>query len=137
MSEYVLLAGRALTGLLAGLFFAFAVSVMPALRAMDDRTFVAVMKTINVVIVNPVFLVVFLGAPLAAVAVLVWERNPWAVAGAVLAAVTLAITFALNIPLNNALADGGARDAFEGPWVLWNVVRTLTSTAGFVCLLLV
>ena len=137
MSEYVLLTSRALTGLLAGLFFAFAVSVMPALRAMDDRTFVAVMRTINVVIVNPIFLVVFLGAPVAAVAVLVWERNPWAVAGAVLAAVTLAITFALNVPLNNALADGGARDAFESPWVLWNVVRTLTSTAGFVCLLLV
>jgi uncharacterized membrane protein len=137
MSEYVLLASRALTGLLAGVFFAFAVGVMPALHAMGDDTFLTVMKRINVVIVNPVFLVVFLGAPVAAVAVLVWERNGWAVAGAVLAAATLVITIALNIPLNNALADGGARDAFESPWVLWNVVRTMTATAGFVCLLLV
>ena len=32
MSEYVLLAARTLSGLLAGLYFAYAVSVMPALR---------------------------------------------------------------------------------------------------------
>ena len=48
---------------------------------------------------------------------------------------TLLVTFVFNIPLNNALADGGTRAAFENPWVLWNIVRTLTGTAGFVCLL--
>ncbi len=85
MSDYVLLTAKTLAGLLAGVFFAYAVSVMPALRAMDDDTFVTVMNKINVVIVNPVFLVVFLGAPLAALAVLAWEREPWAIAGAVLA----------------------------------------------------
>ena len=52
-----------------------------------------------------------------------------------LAVVTLLVTFAFNIPLNNALADGGARAAFETSWVLWNVARTLTGTASFVCLL--
>ena len=137
MSDYMLLAARTLSGLLAGLFFAFSVSVMPALRAMDDDTFATVMNKINVVIVNPVFLVVFLGAAVASMALLAWQRDPWAVAGAVLAVVTLVVTFAFNIPLNNALADGGAREAFENPWVLWNVVRTLTATACFVCLLLV
>ena len=40
MSDYVLLAARTLGALLAGVFFAYAVSVMPALRAMDDDTFV-------------------------------------------------------------------------------------------------
>jgi uncharacterized membrane protein len=134
-SAYVLLTARALSGLLAGLFFAFAVSVMPALHAMDDDTFTTVMNKINVVIVNPVFLVVFLGAPAASAAIVLWERSPWAVAGAALGIVTLIITFAFNIPLNDALADGGTRDAFENPWVVWNVVRTLTSTACLVCLL--
>ena len=135
MSEYVLLSGRTLSGLLAGLYFAYAVSVMPALRSMDDATFAAVMNRINVVIVNPVFLTVFLGAPALAVALLVWDRSPWAIAGAALAVVTLLVTVVFNIPLNNALAAGGERDAFETPWVLWNVVRTLTGTAGLVCLL--
>ena len=102
---------------------------------MDDATFAAVMNRINVVIVNPVFLTVFLGAPALAVALLVWDRSPWAIAGAALAVVTLLVTVVFNIPLNNALAAGGGRDAFETPWVLWNVVRTLTGTAGLVCLL--
>jgi uncharacterized membrane protein len=135
MSEYVLLAGRTLSGLLAGLYFAYAVSVMPALRSMDDATFTTVMNRINVVIVNPVFLTVFLGAPAFAVALLAWDRSPWAIAGAALAVVTLLVTVVFNIPLNNALAAGGERDAFETPWVLWNVVRTITGTAGLVCLL--
>jgi len=135
LSDFVLLTSRTLCGLIAGVFFAYAVSVMPALRSMDDATFVSVLNRINVVIVNPVFLVVFLGAPAASVALLIWERSPWAVAGAVLAVVTLVVTFAFNIPLNNALADGGTRAAFENPWVLWNVVRTLTGTAALVCLL--
>jgi uncharacterized membrane protein len=135
MSEYVLLAGRTLSGLLAGLYFAYAVSVMPALRSMDDATFTTVMNRINVVIVNPVFLTVFLGAPALAVALLAWDRSPWAIAGAALAVVTLLVTVVFNIPLNNALAAGGERDAFETPWVLWNVVRTLTGAAGLVCLL--
>ena len=135
MSEYVLLAGRTLSGLLAGLYFAYAVSVMPALRSMDDATFTTVMNRINVVIVNPVFLTVFLGAPALAVALLAWDRSPWAIAGAALAVVTLLVTVVFNIPLNNALAAGGERDAFETPWVLWNVVRTITGTAGLVCLL--
>ena len=135
MSEYVLVAGRTLSGLLAGLYFAYAVSVMPALRSMDDATFTTVMNRINVVIVNPVFLTVFLGAPAFAVALLAWDRSPWAIAGAALAVVTLLVTVVFNIPLNNALAAGGERDAFETPWVLWNVVRTITGTAGLVCLL--
>jgi uncharacterized membrane protein len=135
MSEYVLLTGRGLSGLLAGVFFAYAVSVMPALRSMDDQTFVTVMNRINVVIVNPLFLLVFLGAPALAVVLLAWDRSPWAIAAAVLAVVTLLVTIVFNIPLNNALAAGGDREAFETPWVLWNVVRTLTGTAGFVCLL--
>jgi uncharacterized membrane protein len=134
-SEYVLLTARTLSGLLAGLFFAFAVSVMPALHAMDDETFTIVMNKINVVIVNPVFLLVFLGAPAAAAAIVFWERSPWAVAGAALGIVTVIVTFAFNIPLNDALADGGTRDAFENPWVAWNIVRTLTSTACLACLL--
>ena len=76
MADYVLLAARILGALLAGVFFAYAVSVMPALGAMDDDTFVKVMNKVNVVIVNPVFLAVFLGAPVASVGLLVWERDP-------------------------------------------------------------
>jgi uncharacterized membrane protein len=134
-AEHLVFAARLLTGLLAGLFFAYAVSVLPALHAMDDQTFTTVMNKINVVIVNPVFMVVFLGAPATAAAVLFWHRAPWSIAAAALAVATLVVTFAFNIPLNNALAEGGSRAAFETPWVVWNVVRTLTSIAAFVAIL--
>lgn len=134
MSEIVLLTARTLSGLLAGVFLAYTVSVMPALRAMDDKTFVTVMNRINVVIVNPVFLAVFLGAPVAALAVLLWVRNPWAVGGAVFAVASLVVTGVFNVPLNDRLAAGGAREAFENAWTVWNVVRTVTASAALVCL---
>jgi uncharacterized membrane protein len=48
------------------------------------------------------------------------------------------------VPLNNALEAAGpagavpdptaARHRFEGPWVRWNVVRAVASTAGLVAL---
>ena len=50
------------TGLTAGLFFSFAVAVMPALAASSDRTYVEAMRKINIVIINPLFLSCFLGA---------------------------------------------------------------------------
>ena len=66
-----------------------------------------------------------------------------AVAGAALAVVTLVVSFAWNIPLNNALAavqlDGAvdaARAHFEGSWTVGTIVRTVTGTASFACLLL-
>lgn len=137
MSDVVLQVAQVLTGLLAGLYFAYAVSVMPALASFPDDTYAAVMNRINVVIVNPVFLVVFLGSPTASVAVLIWDRDPLAIAAAVLGVVALLVTAFFNIPLNNALAANSDRVAFHRAWVRWNVVRLLTGLAGLVCLLLV
>ncbi len=84
---------------------------MPALSRADDRAFVDVMQRIVVAIVNPWFLVCFLGAPafiaLAAVLHLRGEGGPglpWIVAGFVGDGATLVITFGFNVPLNNALA---------------------------------
>ena len=65
-------------------------------------------------------------------------------AGAVRIAVV--ITFVVNVPLNDALKAAGdpdrirdlhgARAAFdEARWAAWNLVRTLTSGAAFLCLM--
>jgi uncharacterized membrane protein len=133
------------SGLQAGLYYGFAVGVMPGLARGDARTFVAAMQQINVAIVNPWFLLTFLGAPALAglAAALHLGRGPvlgWAIAGFVLALATVVITAAFNIPLNNALDAAGsgdpaaARTAFESGWVIWNAVRALTSTAALGCL---
>ena len=65
-------------GLLAGVFYTFAVSVMPGLARSDDRTFVAAMQQINVAIQNPWFSLTFLGTP---VLILVAGRCTWGPVG--------------------------------------------------------
>ncbi|NYI06359.1 anthrone oxygenase family protein [Allostreptomyces psammosilenae] len=148
-----LMAATLTMGLVAGLFHAFAMSVMPGLGRADDRTFVVAMGRINVAILNGWFAVTFGGALLlTALAVLAHLGGgarpalPWIVAALLLYAVMLAVTFGVNVPLNNALAAVGepgslgaaelaeVRERFEARWVRWNVVRAVAATAGFGCL---
>lgn len=147
----VLLAATVTTGLVAGLFYAYSVSVMPGLARVDDRAFVDTMQRINVAILNGWFALAFGGALVFAVAAVALHLTrpgrgvlPWVVAGLVLYVVTLVVTVALNVPLNDALAAAGdpdriadlaaVREKFETPWVRWNIVRTLTSTGAFGCM---
>ncbi|MEQ0563541.1 anthrone oxygenase family protein [Amycolatopsis sp. NEAU-NG30] len=139
MSTVVLVAALVAAGLVAGLFYAYACSVMPGLARGDDRTFVEGMRGINVAIVNPVFLLTFLGAPLLAGVAVFASPRPWVIAGFGFLAAMVVITAVVHIPLNNALENGGddyaaLRAAFETVWVRWNIVRALVSTAGFGCL---
>jgi len=60
----LLIASTVTSGLIAGLYYGYAVSVMSALHQVDERAAVAVFQRINVVIINPVFMLSFLGAPL-------------------------------------------------------------------------
>ncbi|TXS40682.1 DUF1772 domain-containing protein [Streptomyces sp. uw30] len=138
----VLGAAMVATGLIAGAFYIFACAVMPALARSDDRVFVEVMRDINDVIQNPVFLLGFLGA-LVLTGVSAWqlrgEPYRWWVWAAVAAyGLAFLVTVAFNIPLNNGLADTGApaalREEFEDPWVAWNVVRAVLSTVAVGCL---
>ncbi|MBY8872005.1 DUF1772 domain-containing protein [Micromonospora sp. PLK6-60] len=146
----VLAAATLLTGLMGGLFFAYACSVMPGLAATDDRTLVGTMRWINRRILNGWFLTAFLGAALLgglAVVLHLGVGGPvllWSVAGLVLYLATLAITMAWSVPLNNRLEAAGPVDEiadlaavrvdFERPWVRWNLARTVTSVAAFACL---
>jgi uncharacterized membrane protein len=135
-------------GLLAGLYFFSAIAVMPAVTAADDRTLVDAMQQMIDKIENPAFFLVLLGAPaLAAVALFQARRSGppktagWIVAGLALYTVMVVITFAVHIPLNDDLKQAGdpdridnlaaVRDDFVTPWVAWDIVRTLATTAAF------
>ncbi|MEC3976795.1 anthrone oxygenase family protein [Amycolatopsis sp. H20-H5] len=137
-----LVAATIAAGLIAGLFYAYACSVMPGLALADDRSFVVAMREINVAILNGWFALTFAGAPvLAVVAGLLHLRGsalPWIVTGFVCLVVMLVITMAVNVPLNNALEAGrdsadfaALRGRFESSWVRWNLVRALVCTLGF------
>ncbi|SCE41769.1 Uncharacterized membrane protein [Streptomyces sp. DvalAA-14] len=147
----VLLATTISTGLMAGLYFAFCVAVLPGLGASDDRTFVEAMQRINVAILNGWFGLAFGGALLlGALAAALHGRGdgrpalPWIIAGVALYAASLVVTMALNVPLNDGLRDAGdparlrdpaaVRAAFESGWVRWNTVRTVACTAALGCL---
>ncbi|WAL66467.1 DUF1772 domain-containing protein [Amycolatopsis cynarae] len=146
VATVVLVAALIAAGLLAGLFYAYACSVMPGLARGDDRTYVEAMRGINLAIINPVFMLTFLGAPLAAGAAVVLHLAPdvrpalpWVVAGFALLVAMLVITGVVNVPLNNALESGtsdyaGLRARFETVWVRWNLVRAVVSTGAFGCL---
>lgn len=146
-----LIAATITTGLMAGLFFAFDVSVMPALKRSDDRTFIQVMQRINIAIVNGWFLVCFLGSLIftgLALALHLASDGGAAVGplvGALVAYVLqLTLTGRVNIPLNNALEQAGPvermadpaiiRQAFESRWVPANRWRTLLCTIALGCL---
>jgi uncharacterized membrane protein len=135
-------------GLLAGLYYFSAIAVMPALTAADDRTLVDAMQQMIDKIENPAFFLVLLGAPALAAAALVQALGSgqariagWVVAGLALYTVMVVITFAVHIPLNEDLQQAGdpdrienlaeVRDDFVTPWVAWDIVRTLATTAAF------
>jgi uncharacterized membrane protein len=147
----LLVAATIATGLIAGTYYAFACAVLPGIRHAGDRSFVDTMQRINASIQNPVFFASLFGAPvLTGAAAFVARRNGsrdamrWAMAALVLCAIGLVSTVGINVPLNDELAAAGdprhiagiaaVRARFETPWVAWNIVRTLVSTAALGCL---
>jgi uncharacterized membrane protein len=150
-SGIVLAAAVVAMGLLAGLFYAFDVAVMPALAAADDRTLVDAMQQMIDKIENPAFYATLLGAPALATAALIQARRSgsataarWIAAALVLYAVMFLVTVAVHFPLNEDLENAGdpanienlaaVRDDFVTPWVAWNIVRTVATTAAFAAL---
>jgi uncharacterized membrane protein len=146
-----LVAAAITLGLSAGLFYTYSASVMLGLGRSDDRTFVQAMQNINVAIINPWFMAHFIGALVftAAAAALHIPKDgravlPWVLAALALYLVAIVVTGTQNVPMNDALeaargadtpqALAAAREAFEGPWVRWNIVRAAASTGALGCI---
>jgi uncharacterized membrane protein len=138
-----LIAATLTMGLMAGVFGLYAHTVMPGLAKTGDRTFVEAFAAMDRAIINPLFMLWFLGAlGFAAVAALLHLGEPAvlvpAAAAFLLYLAIVVITFAVHLPLNDALkaaADaepGPVREAFDAArWVQWNIVRALLSTVAF------
>jgi uncharacterized membrane protein len=133
-------------GLIAGAFFAFSTFVMKALARLPPAQGIAAMQSINVVVLNPWFLGVFLGTAaacvLASIVSLVrWQQSNAAflLTGALLYLVgTFIVTIVANVPRNDALAKAVPSDkdsaaawaAYVRSWSFWNHVRTLAALAA-------
>jgi uncharacterized membrane protein len=129
------------SGLVAGIFFAFSTFVMGALGRLPAEQGIAAMQSINVVVLNPLFLGVFLGTAalclLIAVIAFFARQEPAAIylfAGCALYLIgALLVTMAGNVPLNDALAGLDPASAVAADqwrdylrtWTMWNHVRTV------------
>lgn len=133
-------------GLVAGVFFAFSSFVMNALARLPAAQGIAAMQSINVVVINPLFMTAFLGTAVAcvllAVSSVLRRREPGAaclLAGSLFYLVgVILVTMAFNAPRNDALAavaPAGVEGAslwtsYLGSWTAWNHVRTAASLAA-------
>ena len=65
------------SGLVAGIFFAFSTFVMGALGRLPQAAGISAMQSINVVVINPVFLSVFMGTALLCVVLAIAALTGW------------------------------------------------------------
>jgi uncharacterized membrane protein len=152
LGTIVLLLATVVAGVGAGVFLTFSNAVMPGLRRVDDRAFVAAFQAIDRAILNPLFLAgPFLGTLVLAVAGALLHLGEgkgavlaWSATAAVLQGAVIAITGGIHVPRNDALRAAGdldridvaaARAAFdEARWLRWNHVRVLLSVTTAACL---
>jgi len=133
-------------GLIAGVFFAFSAFVMNALARLPPAQGIAAMQSVNIAVINPLFLAVFVGTAVACLllagsALLKWQRpgTGYLLAGCLLyLAGTFLVTLVFNVPRNDALAAvdplsaEGAKlwAAYLNGWTAWNHVRTAAALAA-------
>jgi uncharacterized membrane protein len=133
-----------ITGLMAGLFYAWSVSVTNGIGRLGDKEFLASFQAMNRAIINPLFMVCFLGAavllPVTAYVNYDQPRFLYILGAAVFYLVgIIGVTFIGNIPLNVALDKfniaastpeqmAAFRAQFENKWNMLNHIRSVAGT---------
>jgi uncharacterized membrane protein len=139
-------------GIMAGLYFVFSNTIMPSLAKLEPSQGILVMQTINRTILNPLFVLLFVGSAVACSVLVVFSFGKLPTPNALLLIVGAVIyilgspivTAVFNIPLNDTLAvlapsASGSADQWASylqNWTTWNHVRTAASiTAAFLLLI--
>jgi uncharacterized membrane protein len=130
-------------GLMAGVFFAFSTAVMPGLARLGPAQGILAMQFINRAILNPLFLIVFMGSAAFCALLLFTSLGRWQNSSAIFFLIgsilylvgSFLVTVVVNVPLNNTLdalvptnPDSAKHWAsFLTTWTSWNHVRTIAS----------
>jgi uncharacterized membrane protein len=143
-----------LTGLSAGLCFAWSNAVTPGIGRLDDLGFLMSFQYMNRTILNPLFIIVFFGPFFLGLINIYVFRNAsnsffWLL---ILATVIyffgiLLVTVFGNVPLNEMLDKTNLsstsieelkslREIFESKWNRLHLIRTLASVASFLLLIM-
>jgi uncharacterized membrane protein len=129
-----------------GVFFTYSNSVVPGLDKADAATAVEAMRRMNVAIINPTFLLTFIGPVVTSAAtgflLLGLDESTPAFLYFGAAVVYLfgshVVTGRINVPLNNALENSTSTDwarrwaDFSPRWRRWNNVRLVLSGVSLV-----
>jgi len=143
-----------LTGLSAGLFYAWVVSVIPGTKKITDQSYLETMQSINREILNTGFFVIFFGSIIILIIAtyLQYRVSTGSIFYYTLAATliygigTIGVTMLGNVPLNNVLDAldlssfskedfANARLAYEDRWNQLNFIRMISSLSSFVLIL--
>ncbi len=133
-------------GLVGGMFFAFSTFIMKALKRLPAAQGIAAMQSINVTVINPLFMTAFFGTAATCAILTVSSLRSWHRPGSGLLLVgsllylfgTILVTIVFNVPLNDSLAAvdpasaEGARlwAGYVPGWTVWNHVRTAAALAA-------
>lgn len=138
-----------LTGLSAGLFYAWSVSVIPGTQKVTDPVYLETMQNINRAILNPFFFVIFFGSLVFLSISSIYEFHGsketfWLLLSASIFYLigTVGVTALGNVPLNNQLdvldlvklntsKMAEFRKFYEANWNRLHLIRTVFAVASF------
>jgi uncharacterized membrane protein len=150
----VLLLSILFTGLTAGLCFTWSNTITPGIGRLDDLGFLKAFQAMNRAIINPSFLIVFMGPCVLLFINAFAAKNTnlmvfttyLLAAGLFFVGVGL-VTIFKNVPLNDILDKtvletastielSKLRNSFEQPWNRWHMIRTVCSFTAFALLVI-
>jgi uncharacterized membrane protein len=134
--------------LIAGVFFAFSNFVMNALARLQSAHGIAAMQSINITVINPLFMTAFLGTGITCLFVVISSLLKWqkisitySLLGSSLYLIgTIGVTLVFSVPLNEALAKVDPHsvvgiklwNTYLTDWTFWNHIRTGAAVAAAV-----
>ena len=144
-----------LTGLMAGIFFTWSNAVKPGIGKLNDIDYLSALQSMNRVILNSLFLIVFIGTIISVALVLVFHFHfyPKNIFWLLILIVIIylvgvfSVTVFGNIPLNEILDKRNLsvmnpndlsllRDSIENRWNNFNLIRSISSALSFLLLII-
>jgi uncharacterized membrane protein len=149
IKSIVLFGAVVLTGLSAGFFYAWSVSVIPGTQKVINTTYLETMQSINRAILNPAFFLIFFGSIIFLSIGSIYQFNAeqdtfWLMFAASILYFTgtLGITALGNVPLNNQLEALNLKEMspqkllefrkfYEEKWNRLHLIRTICAVTSF------
>ena len=149
IKSFILFGAVVFTGLSAGLFYAWSVSVIPGTQKITDPAYLETMQSINRAILNPAFFLVFFGSMLFLSVSSIYQFHTnkvtfWLMLSSSIFYLigTIGVTGLGNVPLNdqldalilvkmNANKMSEFRKLYESNWNRLHLIRTVFAVVSF------